>query len=168
MSKIEQVANIIDSINNHIGKVLRFLIIPLIGIILYEVVMRYFLLKSQLWVPEISLFIFATLFLIGSGYSFNGHVRLDILYNRLSEKSRAILDMVTSVFFFLFCIVLLCDGSLNAWDSLMKFERSSSAFGPVLFPIKFAIPIGALLFLLQGISKLIRDILILKGTPVEH
>jgi TRAP-type mannitol/chloroaromatic compound transport system permease small subunit len=168
MSKIKHVADAIDSINNHIGKALRFLIIPLIGIILYEVAMRYFLLKSQLWVPEISLFIFATLFLVGSGYSFNGHVKLDIFYNRLSEKSRAILDIVTSVFFFLFCIVLLWDGSLNAWDSLMKFEKSSSAFGPVLFPIKFAIPIGGLLFLLQGISKVIRDVFILKGTRIEH
>jgi TRAP-type mannitol/chloroaromatic compound transport system permease small subunit len=57
--------------------------------------------------------------------------------------------------------MLLVYGGSLAWDSLSRFEHSQSAWNPPLYPAKLAIPIAAVLLMLQGIAKLIRDILIL-------
>lgn len=73
-------------------------------------------------------------------------------------KVKAILDLITSIFFVLFCGVLIWKGWLMAWDSLMMLERTQSAFAPPLYPIKFVIPIGAGLLMLQGLVKFIRDL----------
>ena len=163
MSKLNRFLKWVDTINHFIGRWISLLIFPLIGIILYEVLMRYILQQSQDWVPETSEFLFGALFVLGGGYIFlnGGHVRLDLLYERLSPRLKAALDVATFIFFFLFCGVLFWKGTLMGWDSLKIMERSQSAWGPILFPIKFIIPVGTGLLILQGLVKLIRDILIL-------
>jgi TRAP-type mannitol/chloroaromatic compound transport system permease small subunit len=88
---------------------------------------------------------------------------VDILYSRFSLKTRAALDIVTSILFFLFCGMLLIYGGSLAWDSLSRFEHSQSAWNPPLYPAKLMIPTAAALLILQGITKLIRDFLILLG-----
>jgi len=57
--------------------------------------------------------------------------------------------------------VLFWKGALMGWDSFKMMERSQSSWGPILFPIKFVIPVGTGLLILQGLVKLIRDMLIL-------
>jgi TRAP-type mannitol/chloroaromatic compound transport system permease small subunit len=147
------------------GKIMSFLIFPIIGAVIFEVVMRYFLRRSQLWVPETSVFLFGALFVLGGGYAFlqGAHVRLDIVYERFPAKFRAVTDLITFWFFFIFCGVLIWKGWTMAWDSLITWERSASAFAPLLFPIKMVIPIGSALLLLQGIGKFIRDLASLLG-----
>lgn len=149
----------IHNLNEWTGKIISLLIFPLIVVIIYEVVMRYFLLQSQLWVPEISVFLFGAFFVLGGGYALlhKSHARLDVLYNRFSPRTKAIMDIATSVFFFFFFAVLIWKGSVVAWHSMTSLERSQSAFAPLLFPIKMTIPLGAALFMLQGIVKLIAD-----------
>lgn len=163
MSKLNRLLKLVDTINDFIGRWISLLIFPLIGIMLYEVLMRYILRQSQDWVPETSQFLFGSLFVLGGGYIFlnGGHVRLDLLYDRLSERLKAALDVSTFIFFLLFCGVLFWKGALMGWDSLKIMERSQSSWGPILFPIKFIIPIGSGLLILQGLVKLIRDILII-------
>ena len=89
-----------------------------------------------------------------------GHVNVDILYIRLSPKTKAKVDIFTSFIFFIFVVVLTYYGSALAWESLRTFERSASAWNPPVYPVKLMLPLGACLLLLQGIAKLIRDILI--------
>jgi len=162
MSKLNGFLKLVDTVNDFIGRWISLLIFPIIGIILYEVLMRYILRQSQDWVPETSQFLFGSLFVLGGGYILlnGGHVRLDLLYDRLAPRPKAALDVATFIFFLLFCGVLFWKGALMGWDSLKIMERSQSAWGPILFPIKFIIPIGTGLLILQGIVKLIRDILI--------
>jgi TRAP-type mannitol/chloroaromatic compound transport system permease small subunit len=165
MNGMQRILRTIDSVNEWVGKVVSFLIYPLIGVTIYEIAMRYFLSKSQVWVPEVSTFIFGALFVLGGGYVLlhEGHVKLDIIYNFFPTKTKASIDIVTSIFFFLFYGILIWKGSLMAWDSLITLETSASAFAPPLFPSKMMIPIGASLLLLAGLSKLIRDVFIATG-----
>ena len=96
-----------------------------------------------------------------------GHVNVDILYSRLSKKSKAGLDIFTSILFFLFCGMLLIYGGSLAWDSLSRFEHSQSAWNPPLYPAKLMIPLAALLLFLQGLAKLIRDICIFLNVDID-
>lgn len=157
--------SLIDLINEWVGKIISVLIFPIIGMVIFEVVMRYFLHESQLWVPETSVFLFGCLFLLGGGYAYlhDAHVRLDALYERFTPRMKAIADILTSWFFFLFCGILIWKGWVMAWDSLITMERSPSAFAPLLLPFKMLIPIGSILLLLQGLAKFIRDLQFLLG-----
>lgn len=162
----------IDHATEWIGKVISFFVLTIIGMIVYEVAMRYLFVKSQLWVPETSLFFFGALFALGGGYTLlhGGHVNMDVIYSRFSPKTKAITDLVTSILFFIFCGVLIWKGWLIGWDALVTLERSPSAFAPPLFPIKLIIPIGAGLLVVQGIAKFIRDLSIAttRSNKVEH
>ena len=156
---------IIDLVNEWVGKIVSLLIFPIIGAVIFEIVMRYFLRRSQLWVPETSVFLFGGLFVLGGGYAYlhDAHVRLDAVYERFSRRSKAIADVITSWFSFLFLGILIWKGGVMAWDSFVTMERSPSAFAPLLFPLKMLIPIGSFLFLLQGLARFFRDLLFLMG-----
>ena len=153
----------IDAINNTIGKILSYFLFLFFGLLLMEVFLRYFFNSPTVWANELSQMLFGAYAVIGGGYIFltGGHVNVDIIYSRLGKKKRAALDIVSSVLFFLFCGMLLIYGGSLAWDSLSRFEHSQSAWNPPLYPAKLAIPLAAALLILQGLAKLIRNILIL-------
>lgn len=152
---------IIDSTNRWIGKVVSFLIFPVIGVILYNVAIRYIFIKSTIWADELSQYLFGALFMLTGGYALLNrmHVNVDVLINRLPLRSQAILDLITSLFFFFFCGVLLWKGWQMGWNSLRIMETSSTAWAPYIFPVKMLIPLGAFLLLLQGLAKFVRDLL---------
>jgi len=163
--KVDFWLHIIDTINEWTGKTVSFLIFPLMAVVLFEILMRYFLHESQNWEPELSAFLFATLFLLGAGYDFlhNTFVKVDVLYLRFTNKTKAIIDITTSILIFFFCGVLVWKGWAMTYKSLITMERSQSSWGPLLFPIELMIPIGAALLFLQALVKLTRDILTLTG-----
>jgi len=153
----------IDAINNTIGKILSYFLFLFFGLLLMEVFLRYFFNSPTVWANELSQMLFGAYAVIGGGYILltGGHVNVDIIYSRLGKKKRAALDIVSSVLFFLFCGMLLIYGGSLAWDSLSRFEHSQSAWNPPLYPAKLAIPLAAALLILQGLAKLIRNMLIL-------
>jgi TRAP-type mannitol/chloroaromatic compound transport system permease small subunit len=113
-----------------------------------------------MWVHETSQQIFAIALLLGSAYTLQkgGHVRVDILYRRLSTRGRAILEIVTSIFYFLFNGVLLWKGGEMAYESVMMLEKTQTPWEPYVFHVILAIPIAAALMLLQGIADFIRNL----------
>lgn len=153
----------IDAINNTIGKILSYFLFLFFGLLLMEVFLRYFFNSPTVWANELSQMLFGAYAVIGGGYILltGGHVNVDIIYSRLGKKKQAALDIVSSVLFFLFCGMLLIYGGSLAWDSLSRFEHSQSAWNPPLYPAKLAIPLAAALLILQGLAKLIRNMLIL-------
>jgi len=144
----------IDKINSRIGRIVSLLVIGIIGITLWEVVLRYGFNRPTIWVHETSEHLFALSFLLGGAYTLSqgGHVRVDLIYSRLSDRKKAILELSTSVFFFLFVGLLLWKGGEMAWESVALLERSQSPWGPYIFHVILAVPIAAFLMLLQGLA----------------
>jgi TRAP-type mannitol/chloroaromatic compound transport system permease small subunit len=150
----------IDKINCWIGKVVSIFVLLIMSITLLEVVLRYGFNRPTIWVHETSQQIFAIAFLLGSAYTLQegGHVRVDILYRRLSTRGRAILEIVTSILYFLFNGVLLWKGGEMAYESVMMLEKTQTPWEPYVFYVILAIPIAAILMLLQGIVEFIRNL----------
>jgi len=173
MSILKAFLKLIDTVNDKVGNFLSYFLFFFFLLLLMEVVLRYFFNSPTVWANELAQMLFGAYAILAGGYILRtgGHVNVDILYSRLSRKQRAVLDIVTSSLFFLFCGMLLVYGGSLAWDSLARFEHSQSAWNPPLYPAKLMIPLAALLLMLQGLAKLIRDILILcnidTGVTVE-
>ncbi|UCH24044.1 MAG: TRAP transporter small permease subunit [Deltaproteobacteria bacterium] len=132
------------------------------ALLLMEVIRRYLLNSPTVWANELSQMLFGAYVVLSGGHilASGGHVNVDILFSRLSRKTQAKLDIFTSSLFFIFIAMMAYYGGSLAWESLTTFERSQSAWNPPVYPIKLMIPLGAGLLLLQGIAKLVRDILV--------
>ncbi len=156
---MEKFLQAIDRINEQTGKVVSYLILFLVGVILYEILVRYLFNSPTIWAHETSQMIYGAYVILLGGYVLQrgGHVNVDILYHRFKPRTRAIIDLFTWLLFFYFCGLLLWKGGEMAWDSFKILETEPTAFGPPVYPIKMMIPLGALLILLQGLAKFIRD-----------
>jgi len=164
------ILNLVDNMNDWIGRILSYGVFMMFILVLTEVIRRYFFNAPTVWGNELTQLIFGVYVILSGGYilRWGGHVNVDIFYAQLSDRWKAILDIITSSIFFLFCIMLLIYGGSLAWESLSTFEHSQSAWNPPLYPFKLAIPLAALLLLLQGLAKLIRDILtLIRGQAVK-
>jgi TRAP-type mannitol/chloroaromatic compound transport system permease small subunit len=126
----------------------------------YEVVARYVFNSPTNWVHESMFLMFGMQYMLAGAYAYreDAHVRVDIVYSRLPPRGRAVCDIITSVFFFLFTLTMMVTGWRFASDAISVGERSFTEWGIQYWPVKLMIPIGAALLVLQGFSRLVRDI----------
>ena len=166
MSKLRLFLNTVDHVNEWVGKMVGWLIIPMVLIATYEVILRYVFNRPTIWVWEINQWLMGGITILTGGYILlkGGHVIVDVFVVKLSPRKRAMIDLVTSVLFFLSIGLLLWGGTSQAWESLMSREESGTIFRGPIYIVKMTWPLGIFLLLLQGVAKFIRDLMIV----VQH
>jgi len=150
----------IDTVNRSVGRVVAFLAPGFMLILAFEVIMRRVFNSPTSWVHETSQYMFGAYFVLGGAYALveKAHVNVDMILNRLSPRLRSLTDILTSVFFFGFCGVLVWYGGQVAWKALLIQEKSMTYLALPIYPNRIIIFIAGVLLLLQGIAKLVRDI----------
>ncbi|WP_321369228.1 TRAP transporter small permease subunit [uncultured Desulfuromusa sp.] len=155
----------IDTLNEKIGFYAAFLVLPLIGVVVWEVMMRYGFNAPTSWAFELTVFLYGIHFCFALAYAHkhNTHVAIDVFESRLASRPRTILRIFTNAALFIPTIGLLtyymCILAANSWQ---QWEHASSSWAPPIYPLKTLMAIGFILFLLQGVAKLIQDIRSLK------
>jgi TRAP-type mannitol/chloroaromatic compound transport system permease small subunit len=170
MKVIKWVIDGIELINEWAGRISSFLIPSLMVIVTYEVLMRYLINRPTIWSLEMSQFLFAGFIALGGGYTFlhHGHVHVEILVSRFSERKQAIVRLFSWPLFFFFMIFFLTKVWEMSLESLFAREHSNSLFDPPVYPMKISIAVGVSLMLLQGIVHFFRDLwLIFVGKRFE-
>ena len=121
---------------------------------------------------ELQWYLFSILFLLGTAYTLrhDDHVRVDILYSRLSAKGKAWINVTgTLVLLIPFCVLMLWvswPAVINSWAVM---EMSPDPGGLPRYPIKTVVPIAFVLILVQGVSMLLRNLAVLLGAdPPEN
>lgn len=163
---MKKLLTIIDAISIWTGKVTSWLILIVVAIVIYEIAMRYLFHLPTLWVSESMVFGCGVTYVLGSAWSLqeNRHVKIDLIYGRLTLRQRAVIDSITFPFFILYLGVFFWAAANYAWRSILVGETAGSAWDPPIYPIKMALAIGVALLLLQGMAKFIRDLhLAIKG-----
>jgi TRAP-type mannitol/chloroaromatic compound transport system permease small subunit len=167
---MQKVFRIIDSLNEGVGKALSFGVVIIILIVVYDVILRTIFDAPTEFVPELSEYILLAIGWLCGGYvlKHKGHVALDVVHKRFTPKTKAIVDLMTSVLFFLFCGVLLWRGWNLTWDAL-KLQHKSQVLGiPLFFPY-LIIPLGSFLIIIQGIKDFINNLMVaIHQTRVER
>jgi TRAP-type mannitol/chloroaromatic compound transport system permease small subunit len=169
---MEKILRFIDGVSIWTGKVSSLLIVVLTVIICYDITMRYVVVKPTSWVFEATYMIYGAYAMLGAAYChyLKGHVRMDLLYVRLSPRRQAVVDVLCYVFlFFPLFIVLSWKCGQHAYWAFTSGECSSaSILRPKLWPFKGLIAFGCLLFLLQGAVEFLRSLqTAIKGTSYE-
>ena len=149
----------VDTMNDWMGKIVSFLIYPIMLVLVYEVTMRYLFTRPTIWAHETSCMLYGAHFVLGGAYALrhDAFVNVEVLYIRFSKRTKAIIDLITWTMFYIFVGVLLWKSVPWAWKSLSLLEYSDSTWGPPVWPVKCTIPFAAFFILIQGMTKTIKD-----------
>jgi len=160
MGWLKPIARGISLTNEWLGRILAVGMLPMVLLVVFEVVMRYWLRSPTVWGTELLSQLFAGYILLGGGYTLlhRGHVNMDVVYVRLGARTRAVLDVLTAGVVFLYCLMLIWQGGRLALDSLELGRTTGTDWNPPLFPVQALLPIGAFLMLLQALVKFVRDL----------
>jgi len=150
----------IDRISQWTGALSAWLVIPLMVVVMYEVAMRRLLNAPTSWGYDVSWMIFAAQFMIGGAFTHlrNGHIRIDIVYGLLPERSRYIYDFLVNLVVIVPPMILFgWAGILFAAEAYSTAEKLSTTnwFFPA-GPPKTLIPVGFFLLALQCLAEIIR------------
>lgn len=155
------ISQTIDRFNDLIGQVISWMSLILVLLIVVDVFLRYLFQYSSPAVFELEWHLFAALFLLGAGWTFKNdqHVRVDLFYQKFSEKGQAIVNLIGSLLLLMpFCIVGFIESLEFAVNSLTIGETSPDPGGlPARYIIKSCIPISFLLLGLQGLSVILKS-----------
>lgn len=151
----------IDTFNRLQGQLTSMLIIPLLGVVIYEVLMRYGFNSPTVWGFEATAFLYGMHYMFGLAYTdvTKGHVQVDIFTSLAPKKIRALLSALTTIVFFL--PVMVC---MTIWSgkfaiyAVQGLEKNSTSWAPAIWPYKIIMALCFLFLLLQGISNLIQDL----------
>ena len=152
----------VDTLNDWVGKVIAvFVIFMMIGVV-YEVVMRHVFAAPTEWAFETTNFLLLWIAALAAGNTLKHkeHVKIDLIYGRLKPNNQAIIDLITAPLFLLFMVFFLVEGWKMAIESVAILEHTESVWGPPLYPQKIALFVGVCLIFLQGVAKIVRDLLI--------
>ena len=158
---------IINLINRVIGETVSWLTLLMVLVTVLVVVLRYGFNIGFIWMQESVRFMYSAVFLLCAGYTLfkDKHVRVDVLYLSLSERKKAIVDLLGSIFLLLpVCFVIFYYSwsyVLNSWQQL---EGSIEERGlHLVFLMKTFIWLFAILVSMQSLATVINSLIILKN-----
>ena len=156
MEKFIRVFDIIDKINEKIGKLACYSLLVIMLIQTMEVVLRYVFNSPTIWAWDINGQIFAAAGMIAGAYALlhDTHIRIDLLYRNWSARKKVIVDLLSYGIVLIVFAVVIWQGTEMAWWSWKTDEHANSYFAPILWPVKSCLPIAGFLIFIQGLSKI--------------
>ncbi len=181
---------VVDTVNHRFGRVIMWGLFAMMAILLWSSVSKTFFLPS-LWTLEMAQFAMVAYYMLGGPYSIQmgSNVRMDLFYSSWTPRQKSWVDAFTVFFLIFYLGVMLYGGlgsaaySLGYWgdaplefyaglvtgsEDIGRLERSSTAWRPIIWPIKAVMCLGIFLMLLQALSELFKDILYLTADASDQ
>jgi TRAP-type mannitol/chloroaromatic compound transport system permease small subunit len=156
-----KLSRVIDAANDRCGAIANWLVLMACLISAAHATSRYlFNTGSNAW-NEVQWYLFAGMVMLGGPYTLkvNEHVRVDLVYGHVSERTRIWIDILGGILFLLpICVILIYftwPWFVHSWTIR---ETSQNAGGLLRWPVKLLLPVGFTLMALQGISEIIKRI----------
>jgi len=141
---------------NILGNFTAFILVILVLLVVYDATARYLFSAGSIALQELEWHLFDVVILFGIAYTLkeNAHVRVDIFYTSYSEKTKALLNSVASLFFILPFSLLIIYISLDFVEmSFIQNESSSNPGGlEYRYLVKALLPLSFLFLSLQALS----------------
>lgn len=156
----------VDSLSVWVGKCFAWCIVVLTFATCYEVFVRYVLNAPTVWAFDMSVQMYGSLFVMAGAYALaqDAHVRGDVLYRLMTQRTQATVDLVLYIIFLLPAVFALTwYGYGFAADSWFYKEVSWSSPARIqIYFFKTLIPVAGVLIFLQGLAESIRCIMCIR------
>jgi TRAP-type mannitol/chloroaromatic compound transport system permease small subunit len=166
MLALLRLARWIDALNDAVGSAAKWAVLASCVISAGNAATRHLLdASSNAWL-EIQWYLFAACVMLGAAQvlRLNEHVRVDLIYGRLSARARVWLDLFgLSCFLLPSMAVMLWYAAPLAWRTWVSQEMSNNAGGLIRWPVMVLLPLGFALVGLQGLAELIKRCAWLRG-----
>ena len=156
-----KISKAIDWLNETVGRCVLWLVLVVALISAFNAIYRWLFSNSSNSLLEIQWYLFGAIFLLCGAYTLKheGHVRIDVLYGKLSRRTQTWIDLIGTVCFLMpICLVMMWLSWPVFVQAFVHQEMSSDAGGLIRWPIRLMIPVGFALLNLQGLSELIKRI----------
>jgi TRAP-type mannitol/chloroaromatic compound transport system permease small subunit len=164
-------SRIIDATTRFIGFHVRWLILAAVLVSSINAFIRkIFDSSSNAWL-EMQTLLFGIAFMCAAAYVLqkNAHVRIDVISNRLSKRTRDWIDLFGHLFMLApLCIVMIWLSGPFFIEAFMDNEGSSNAGGLPVWPYKLFVLVGFVLLFAQMLSEVIKRIAVLRGDLFEE
>lgn len=164
---LKRLIGVIDAVNDRIGRIVAWLTLLTVLVAVAVALLRYVFDIGFIWMQESYIWMHGLIFMLGAGYTLlhDGHVRVDVFYNRFSARGQAWVDLLGVVFLLMPMTAII---AWTSWDYVVTSwemrERSSQPGGlPATYLLKSAILFFCTLVTLQGLSLAAKSLLVLKG-----
>ena len=146
-----------------------FATLAIVLLVSYDVLMRYFFDRPQLFVDEVASFLQVLLIFGGAAYTFRagGHVRVDLITGYLRRGARAWLRLGTLVLGVAFLCVVIWVTTQSAYTAYRYGRVSAVMLYPLWLPMAF-IPAGLTLMALAMVVALVRQVKLALGPAVAR
>lgn len=151
---------VVDRLSDYVGIVAMALVFVMIGVLLLDAVTRNALDIPLHWCVEVAQFTLLAYFFMGGAMTLKNddHVRMDLIYQHLSTRGKAILDLITSACL-MFYLVVMTIGSVSSLQYAIETnERRFSMWNPSMIPIKALLVVCLVIMLLQTLSLVFKHI----------
>lgn len=171
---LDQIERSIDRFSDVLGWIAGFLTFVMLLNVFYDAIMRYFFRSGSIAMQEMEWHIFSVVFLFGISYALkeDGHVRVDILYDRFSPKWKAIVNIGGTLLFLIPLAVLIANGSTWYVHEAYSMGEISGDPGGLThrYLIKAVIPLSFVFLIVTAAGFIVRNIKIFRGeeAPPEH
>jgi TRAP-type mannitol/chloroaromatic compound transport system permease small subunit len=154
-----------DKFNERLARVLCYALVVIMCIQVMDVVLRFFFNNPTIWAMDLNTMTFTGICFLAGGYALlhDTHVRLDILSRTWSPKTGTIIRLCTFPLVMIAICFVIWKGFDSFWWAVKTNQHGQSYWAPPLWPVKLFLPLGAILLLLQGLSKWLRLFLSLKN-----
>lgn len=162
MESYFKIVRVIDKMSDWSGRIVSYLVYPMVGALFYEVFARYLFHAPTEWAYDVTYMLYGTIFMLGAAYTQlnKGHIRTDMLYGKWSPKIQGKIDAVMYLVLFfpgmIFFLIAGIDYASHAW--ITQERATLSPWRPVVYPFKTVIPITAAMLLIQGVSEFIKSV----------
>jgi len=163
----------IDRFSDVTGKLISLSMLWLVASISYECFSRYLFNAPTVWVLESSYMTNGSAFMLGCAYALHkgAHVRTDMLWEKFSERRKGVIDLASYLLLFYPTLVILMAISID--DAFYSFsigeESEQTGWRPVMWPFRSAVPLAALLLMIQGVSESLKCCYQIRfGREFEH
>lgn len=157
----------LDNISEWVGRTFAWSTSLMVWLIFGLVLMRYGFGAFSQKASELTTYFFAISFLMASGYAFknDNHVRVDLFYAKWGDKRKALVNLIGGIFFLLPWVVISSIVCFKyAKTSFLRGEVSDQPSGlPAIYILKFILLFGFILLLIQGVSSILKAIMVLRG-----
>jgi len=146
----------IDKSIKYLGYFTAFILIILVLLVVYDASARYMFSSGSIALQELEWHLFDVIILFGIAYTLkeNAHVRVDIFYASYSEKTKLLINIISSLFFILpFSLLIIYIGLDFVEQSFIQHEASSNPGGlEYRFIVKSLMPIAFIFLALQALK----------------
>lgn len=159
IDRLTPVVRGIDLLSTWAGRVAAVLVIPTTLVACWEVFARYVFNEPTIWAYELGYQLAGSYFLLGGALTLvhQRHIRIDLIYDRLSPKRRAIIDLACFGVMLPLMMILVYRMGLYAHGAWASGELSGeSAWNPVIWPFRTVWVVAFALLCLQVVAELIR------------